>query len=329
MDSLSPQVVSAAKLPILDPNEFNLWKMRIEQYFLMTDYSLKEVILNGDSPVPTRLVKGVIQPVAPTTTEQKLARKNELKARVSAAACVSAKMPVSSLPNVNSLSYAVIYLFFASQSSSPQLDSEELKRFLQKTGKNLGANGPTSMGFDMSKVECYNFHRKGHFARPSAPIIEDWVSDFEEDNMPQAPILVASNVPLRSKPHSKGSRRTKKACFVYKSVDHLIKDCDFHDRKLAHRPYALMDIHKKYAPVNHFKSPLHKVTTIALPQSQSVFTTAARSVSVVKPTFSMTQPKLASRVVSKSKSPLRRHLPCRPSSNPRVTATKASVVSDA
>nr|GEY40329.1 hypothetical protein [Tanacetum cinerariifolium] len=40
MDSLSPQVVSAAKLPILNPNEFDLWKMRIEKYFLMNDYSL-------------------------------------------------------------------------------------------------------------------------------------------------------------------------------------------------------------------------------------------------------------------------------------------------
>nr|GFA74510.1 ribonuclease H-like domain-containing protein [Tanacetum cinerariifolium] len=80
MDSLSPQVVSAAKLPILNPNEFDLWKMRIEQYFLMTDYSLWEVILNGDSPVPTRIVKGVVQPVAPITAEQELARKNELKA---------------------------------------------------------------------------------------------------------------------------------------------------------------------------------------------------------------------------------------------------------
>nr|GFB13679.1 hypothetical protein [Tanacetum cinerariifolium] len=74
MDSLSPQVVSAAKLPILHPNEFDLWKMRIEQYFLLTDYSLWKVILNGDSPVPTRIVKGVVQPVAPTTAEQKLAR---------------------------------------------------------------------------------------------------------------------------------------------------------------------------------------------------------------------------------------------------------------
>nr|GEY86076.1 hypothetical protein [Tanacetum cinerariifolium] len=80
MDSLSPQAVYAAKLPILNPNEFYLWKMRIEQYFLMTDYSLWEVILNGDSPVPTRVVKGVIQPFAPTTVEQRLAQKNELKA---------------------------------------------------------------------------------------------------------------------------------------------------------------------------------------------------------------------------------------------------------
>nr|GEX03931.1 ribonuclease H-like domain-containing protein [Tanacetum cinerariifolium] len=39
------------------------------------------------------------------------------------------------------------------------------RRFLQKTGINLGANGTTSMGFDMSKVECYNCHRKGYFAR--------------------------------------------------------------------------------------------------------------------------------------------------------------------
>nr|GEW81768.1 hypothetical protein [Tanacetum cinerariifolium] len=81
MESLNPQVVAAAKLPILNPNEFDLWKMRIEQYFLMTNYSLWEVILNGDSPPPTRIVNCVVQIVAPTTAEQRLARKNELKAR--------------------------------------------------------------------------------------------------------------------------------------------------------------------------------------------------------------------------------------------------------
>nr|GEX77998.1 hypothetical protein [Tanacetum cinerariifolium] len=79
MDSQSASVVSAAKLPILNPNEFDLWKMRIEQYFLMTDYSLWEVIVNGDSVISRVVVDGVAQPITILTTEQKLARKNELK----------------------------------------------------------------------------------------------------------------------------------------------------------------------------------------------------------------------------------------------------------
>nr|GEW04920.1 hypothetical protein [Tanacetum cinerariifolium] len=81
MDSLSTPVVSAAKLPILNPNEFDLWKMRIEQYFLMTDYSLWEVIINGDSPSPTVVVDGVVQPATIMYADQKLARRNDLKAR--------------------------------------------------------------------------------------------------------------------------------------------------------------------------------------------------------------------------------------------------------
>nr|GEX02339.1 ribonuclease H-like domain-containing protein [Tanacetum cinerariifolium] len=76
-----PQVAFAAKLPIQNPNEFDLWKIRIEQYFLMTDYSLWEVVLNGDSPALTRVIDDVLQPVAPTIVEQRLARKNKLKAR--------------------------------------------------------------------------------------------------------------------------------------------------------------------------------------------------------------------------------------------------------
>nr|GEU68006.1 ribonuclease H-like domain-containing protein [Tanacetum cinerariifolium] len=236
------------------------------------------VILNGDSPTPTRVVDGVLQPVTPTTTKQKLARKNELKARgtllmalpdkhqlkfnshkdakrlmeaiekrfggniktkkvqktllkqqyenftssslesldqihdrihklisqldihgvlkiyeaevkssssagtttqniafvsssntdsttesVSAAASVfvvKAKLHVSSLPNIDA---------DVLEEMDPKWQMAMLtmraRRFLQRTGRNLGANGPTSLGFDMSKVECYNCHRKGHFVR--------------------------------------------------------------------------------------------------------------------------------------------------------------------
>ncbi|GJT81993.1 hypothetical protein Tco_1056335 [Tanacetum coccineum] len=81
MEAVSSPMVAAAKLLVLNPGEFELWKMRIEQYFLMTDYALWEVILNGDSPLPMRTVDGVETAVPPTTADQKLVRKNELKAR--------------------------------------------------------------------------------------------------------------------------------------------------------------------------------------------------------------------------------------------------------
>ncbi|GKB92570.1 putative ribonuclease H-like domain-containing protein [Tanacetum coccineum] len=81
MEAVSSPMVAAAKLPVLNPGEFELWKIRIEQYFLMTDYALWEVIVNGDSPPPKRTVDGVEQTYPPTTAEEKLARKNELKAR--------------------------------------------------------------------------------------------------------------------------------------------------------------------------------------------------------------------------------------------------------
>nr|GEW82168.1 ribonuclease H-like domain-containing protein [Tanacetum cinerariifolium] len=186
--------------------------------FLMTDYSLWEVILNGDSSVPTRIVEGVIQPVAPTTDEQKLARKNELKAlgtllmalpdkhhlkfnsykdakilmeaiekrfgrntktkksqktllkSISVAAsvfAVCAKITVSSLPNVDSLSNAIDVDDLKEMDLRWQMAKLTIRarRFLQKTCKNLGVNGPKYIGFDMSKVECYNCHKKGHFAQ--------------------------------------------------------------------------------------------------------------------------------------------------------------------
>ncbi|GJW72360.1 ribonuclease H-like domain-containing protein [Tanacetum coccineum] len=90
-----------------------------------------------------------------------------------------------------SSSYAddVMFSFFVNQSNSQQLDNEDLeqidtydleemnlkwqvamltmrvKRFLKKIGKNLNFNGKETVGFNMTRVECYNCHRRGHFAR--------------------------------------------------------------------------------------------------------------------------------------------------------------------
>nr|GEW07625.1 hypothetical protein [Tanacetum cinerariifolium] len=127
MDSLSPQVVSAAKLPLLNLNEFDLWKMSLEQYFLMTDYSLWEVILNGDSPVPTRHVEGTTTQNLAFVSSYNTDSTTDSVSAVASVFAVCAKLPVSSLPNVDSLSNAVIYSLFVSQSTSPQLDNEDLK----------------------------------------------------------------------------------------------------------------------------------------------------------------------------------------------------------
>ncbi|GKF24743.1 ribonuclease H-like domain-containing protein, partial [Tanacetum coccineum] len=39
------------------------------------------------------------------------------------------------------------------------------RRFLKNTERKLTINGNETIGFDKSKVECYNYHKRGHFAR--------------------------------------------------------------------------------------------------------------------------------------------------------------------
>nr|GEZ91274.1 ribonuclease H-like domain-containing protein [Tanacetum cinerariifolium] len=133
---------------------------------------------------------------------------------------------------------------------------------------------------------------------------------------------VAPPVPLRLHSSSKVLKRPKKTCFVCKSETHLIKDCDFHARKLAQNLYASRDIHKHPAQMKYSRIPLHKVAT------------AARTIGAARLTFSKTRPHIAPYTVSKSKAPIRRpfirHTSPKPSiSPPRVNATKPSVVSAA
>nr|GEV00559.1 hypothetical protein [Tanacetum cinerariifolium] len=47
-------------------------------------------------------------------------------------------------------------------------------RFLKKTGKKITSQGFDVAGFDKSKVECFNYHKMGHFAREcKAPRSQD------------------------------------------------------------------------------------------------------------------------------------------------------------
>nr|GEX99607.1 hypothetical protein [Tanacetum cinerariifolium] len=189
--SLSQEDVNLKCLRSL-PSEWKIYTLIWRNKANMEEHSLDDLI-NGLKIYETK----VRHSSSPGNSTQNLAfmsssNTDNTTDSVSAATSVSticAKLPVSSYPNIDSLSNAVIFSFFANQSTSPQLDNEDLKqidvddleeidlrwqmamltmrarRFLQKTGRNLGDNRVTTMGFDMSKLECYNCHRKGHFIK--------------------------------------------------------------------------------------------------------------------------------------------------------------------
>nr|GFB27436.1 hypothetical protein [Tanacetum cinerariifolium] len=141
------------------------------------------------------------------------------------------------------------------QSSSPQLNNEDLKqidvddleemdlkwqmamltmrarRFLQKTGKNLGANGPTSMGFDMAKVECYNCHRKVETSTSNALVSQcdgigtyDWSYQGEEEPNNFALMAFTSSSSNSSSDNETGLESVKARLLVYKQNESVLEE---------------------------------------------------------------------------------------------------------
>ncbi|GKB27719.1 hypothetical protein Tco_0867120 [Tanacetum coccineum] len=71
MNQDSIHMVAVSKVPMLKPGEYELWRIRMEQYIKMVDYSLWEVIENGNAPPITKLGEGVETIIAPATTKEK------------------------------------------------------------------------------------------------------------------------------------------------------------------------------------------------------------------------------------------------------------------
>nr|GEW96474.1 hypothetical protein [Tanacetum cinerariifolium] len=371
-------------------SSFNNEKMRIEQYFLMTDYSLWEVIINGDSPVRTRIVEVILQcqdtdgsyrediwrehedqessktflkqqfenisgshsesldqihdrlhklvsqlkihgvslsqedvnlnlkiykakvkhSSSTDTTTQNLSFVSSSNTdsntdSVSAAVSVSAfyaKMHVSSLPNVYSLSNAGHFTRECRSSKDSRRNSaaEPQRRTVPvetSTSNALVSQCDGVGSYDWSyqaEEEPINYalmafsslrssfdnelsltkpeQALSHTHRPTTPIIEDWVSDSEDEFETKAPQLVPSFVqfseqvkslrnfvqhvtttipattlkPASPNSANSGKRRNRKACFVCKSLDHLIKDCDYHAKKMA-QPTPKNHAHRGFA----------------------------------------------------------------------------------
>ncbi|GJV43111.1 hypothetical protein Tco_1427647 [Tanacetum coccineum] len=81
MDQDSAHMVAASKVPMLKPGEYEIWRMRIEQYIQMIDYALWEVIENGATLPKTKIVEGVMTEMPITTAKEKAQIRLYVKAR--------------------------------------------------------------------------------------------------------------------------------------------------------------------------------------------------------------------------------------------------------
>ncbi|GJR11359.1 ribonuclease H-like domain-containing protein [Tanacetum coccineum] len=309
MDQDSVHMVVASKVPMLKPGEYEIWRMRIEQYIQMIDYALWEVIENGATLPKTKIVEGVMTEMPITTAEEKAQRRlgafpmnisekmldqtfnrlhmhvsqlelldenlsqedvnqkllrslspewnihavvwrnkadtmsmddiyNNLKVYepkvkgISSSSSSTQNMAFVSSSNNNALIEQLILLkqlilfmeflllalnlmmlnlqILITLSDAVIYDMEEMdlrwqmamltmraRRFLKNIGRKLTVNGNETIGFDKSKVECYNYHKSGHFAREcKAPRNQD--NKNKESSKRSVPVETSTSIALVS-----------------------------------------------------------------------------------------------------------------------------------
>ncbi|KAJ9558160.1 LOW QUALITY PROTEIN: hypothetical protein OSB04_012774 [Centaurea solstitialis] len=72
------ETVLVSKVPMLKPNEFDMWKIRIRQYMLLTDYGMWEVVENGPG-TDEEVAEGGARP-PPRSDADRKRRQTEMKA---------------------------------------------------------------------------------------------------------------------------------------------------------------------------------------------------------------------------------------------------------
>ncbi|GKB84028.1 putative ribonuclease H-like domain-containing protein [Tanacetum coccineum] len=263
MDQDSAHMVAASKVPMLKPGEYEIWRMRIEQYIQMIDYALWEVIENGATLPKTTTVEGVVTVMPITTAEEKAQRRLEVKARSTLMMGIpnEHQLKFNSIKDAKKLLEAVEKRFMLDQtfdrlqnlmsqlelldeklsqedvnqkllrSLSPEwnthavvwrnkadldtmsmddlynnlkvyepevkgMSSSMLEVFENKEGK-LTVNDNETISFDKSKVECYNCHKRGHFAR-ECRALRNQDNKNKESSRRSVPVETSTSIALVS-----------------------------------------------------------------------------------------------------------------------------------
>ncbi|GJZ67639.1 putative ribonuclease H-like domain-containing protein, partial [Tanacetum coccineum] len=147
-----------------------------------------EIIKIGNAPIVTKTVDGKETVIPPTSVEEKAQRRAELKARSTLLMALpnKHKLKFNSYKDAKILMQAIENRFRANQVFHSYEDLQQIhpddleemdlrwniamltmraRRFLKNTGRKLDMANKERIGFDKSKVECFNCHKRGHFAR--------------------------------------------------------------------------------------------------------------------------------------------------------------------
>ncbi|GJQ96298.1 retrovirus-related pol polyprotein from transposon TNT 1-94 [Tanacetum coccineum] len=135
MELENTQNNALAKLPMLKLREYEMWEIKIKQYFQIQDYALWEVIENG----------------------------NSLQKLVSRLAILGVVTPPEDLNILEQLHAEDLEEMDLKWNMA--LLSIRARKFYQRTRRKIIIDGSNTAGYDKSKVECFNCYKIGHFAR--------------------------------------------------------------------------------------------------------------------------------------------------------------------
>nr|GEW74415.1 putative ribonuclease H-like domain-containing protein [Tanacetum cinerariifolium] len=184
------------------------------------------------------------------------------------------------------------------------------------------------MGFDMSKVECYNCHRKGHFARECRSPKDTRRNGAAEPQWRNVPVKTSTSNALVSQCDGVGSydwsfqedkEPTNYDLMAFSSSSSSSENKVVSCSKACTKAYATLQ---------------HVVPTTVVLKSKLVPINAPRPIIAAVPKTNVTRPRQDKPIVTKPNLPHRRHINRSPSpkaSNfpPKVTAVKAPMVNAA